>query len=95
MALSIGTLSGAAAQRASDLLGNLPPAGELSVATYFPDHPDKQFPAGDVVRVPRYHAAASALGAQFGWRAGRCACGPARRLAAPGVLSFLLPLPPP
>lgn len=37
------------AQRPSDLLGNLPPAGELAVAHYFPEHSDKQFPAGDVV----------------------------------------------
>ncbi|KIZ03292.1 Translocon-associated protein subunit alpha [Monoraphidium neglectum] len=42
---------GSTAQRPGDLLGNLPPAGELSVAHYFPEHPDKQFPAGDIISV--------------------------------------------
>ena len=41
--------AGAAAQRPSDLLGNLPPAGDLAVAHYFPEHPGKSFPAGDIV----------------------------------------------
>lgn len=44
-------LPGGSAQRPSDLLSNLPPAGELSVVHYFPEHPDKQFPAGDVISV--------------------------------------------
>jgi len=42
--------AGSMGQRSSDLLSNLPPAGELTVAHYFPEHPDKAFPAGDVVR---------------------------------------------
>lgn len=42
--------AGAIAQRASDILGNLPPAGDLlTVVHYFPEHSSKQFPGGDVV----------------------------------------------
>lgn len=38
------------AQR-SDFLSRLPPPGSLSVAHYFPEHPNKQFPAGGEIKV--------------------------------------------
>lgn len=41
-------LAGAAAQ-SSDILGSLPPPGSLTTALYFPEHAQKQFPAGDVI----------------------------------------------
>ena len=44
------------AQRSADLLGNLPPAGDLSVAHYFPGHSDKLLPAGDIVSASSPHA---------------------------------------
>ncbi|GBF99455.1 hypothetical protein Rsub_11941 [Raphidocelis subcapitata] len=45
-------LQGAIAQRASDILGNLPPTGDsLTLAHYFPEHSAKQIPAGDVISV--------------------------------------------
>lgn len=50
-ALVVLVLPGSMGQRSSDLLSNLPPAGELTVAHYFPEHPDKAFPAGDVISV--------------------------------------------
>jgi hypothetical protein len=31
-------------------MSNLPPAGSLNLVHYFPDHPTKQFPAGEIVR---------------------------------------------
>lgn len=37
--------------RPSDLLSHMPPPGSLSVAHYFPDHPTKQFPAGEEIKV--------------------------------------------
>lgn len=45
--------AGCLAQRPADLLSNLPPAGDLTVVHYFPEHPDKQIPAGDIVSAPR------------------------------------------
>ena len=32
-------------------MSNLPPPGSLNLVHYFPDHPTKQFPAGEIVRV--------------------------------------------
>lgn len=41
-------VAGAMAQSA-ELLNTLPAPGALTTAIYFPDHPTKQFPAGDIV----------------------------------------------
>ncbi|KAF8062638.1 ssr1 [Scenedesmus sp. PABB004] len=46
--LGAALLAGALGQP-SELLNNLPPPGSLSTAHYFPEHPTKQFPAGDVI----------------------------------------------
>lgn len=35
--------------QSAELLNTLPEPGALTTAIYFPDHPTKQFPAGDVV----------------------------------------------
>lgn len=40
--------AGAMAQSA-ELLNTLPAPGALTTAIYFPEHPTKQFPAGDIV----------------------------------------------
>lgn len=45
---------GAMAQSA-ELLNTLPAPGALTTAIYFPDHPTKQFPAGDIVSARGTH----------------------------------------
>lgn len=35
--------------QSAELLNALPAPGALTTAIYFPDHPTKQFPAGDIV----------------------------------------------
>jgi hypothetical protein len=46
--------------QSAELLNTLPEPGALTTAIYFPDHPTKQFPAGDVVSsnhvVPVHHS---------------------------------------
>lgn len=46
-------LPGCVGQRPSDLLSNLPPASpdDLTAVYYFPEHPDKQIPAGEIISV--------------------------------------------
>jgi hypothetical protein len=46
--LLAGFMAGAMAQSA-ELLNTLPAPGALTTAIYFPDHPTKQFPAGDII----------------------------------------------
>jgi len=46
--LLAGLVAGAMAQSA-ELLNTLPAPGALTTAIYFPDHPTKQFPAGDII----------------------------------------------
>ena len=47
---SFKTSGFAVGQRASDILGSLPPQGEdLAVKYYFPEHVDAELPAGEVV----------------------------------------------
>jgi len=46
--LLVGMVAGAMAQSA-ELLNTLPAPGALTTAIYFPDHPTKQFPAGDII----------------------------------------------
>jgi hypothetical protein len=47
---SVPCVNAGAAAQSSDILGSLPPPGSLTTALYFPEHAQKQFPAGDVVR---------------------------------------------
>lgn len=51
MALFVGASGVYGQQRPPHPLSNLPPAGSLTTAYYLPDHPTKQFPAGDVIKV--------------------------------------------
>lgn len=46
--LLAGFMAGALAQSA-ELLNTLPAPGALTTAIYFPEHPTKQFPAGDII----------------------------------------------